>query len=115
MVPSFLLASWPDDSDIRASILADFAEPWGDRRQELVFIGEKLNEAVLRERFDRCLLTDREMRKWEKIMRSKSDYGDDGDGSGWEAVNEMLAEAFEDGFEDWPEGLGEEIEQEHHH
>ncbi|KIV91565.1 hypothetical protein PV10_06090 [Exophiala mesophila] len=106
-------ASWPDDSDIRASIMADFAEPWGDRRQELVFIGEKLNESALRERFDRCLLTDREMRKWEKIMRSKSNHDDDSDGSGWVTVNEMLAEAFEDGFEDWPEDLGEEIE--HHH
>lgn len=102
-MPSLLSASWPNDMDIRASILADFAEPWGDRRQELVFIGEKLDEPTIRERFDQCLLTDREMRRWGKIMRSKSDDRDDDGGSGWAAVNDMLAEVFEDGFEDWPE------------
>ncbi|MFN7890710.1 MAG: GTP-binding protein [Pirellula sp.] len=36
-------------------------EPWGDRRQELVFIGSKMDEVVLRSRLEDCLLTDEEM------------------------------------------------------
>jgi hypothetical protein len=34
-----------------------FAEPYGDRQQELVFIGIGLNEKTLRDELDACLLT----------------------------------------------------------
>ncbi|KAK4947322.1 hypothetical protein LTR10_013690 [Elasticomyces elasticus] len=99
-------AHWPSDTDTRASILADFAEPWGDRRQEIVFIGEKLKADGLKAEFDGCLLTDREMQKWEKIMKSSDDM---------EVVDEKLADVFEDGFEDWPELVHDEEEGEHDH
>ncbi|KIW41364.1 hypothetical protein, variant 1 [Exophiala oligosperma] len=79
-------AEWPLDADTRASIEADFEEPWGDRRQEIVFIGEKLDHNGLKSEFDRCLLTDREMKKWEKIMRSSKDM---------ETANERLAQLFD--------------------
>jgi hypothetical protein len=35
----------------------DWKEPWGDRRQELVFIGAALDEEVLRARLDAALLS----------------------------------------------------------
>ena len=35
----------------------DWREPWGDRRQELVFIGVEMDEAGLRRRLDGALLT----------------------------------------------------------
>jgi G3E family GTPase len=52
---------WADDEEALASIRADWQEPWGDRRQELVFIGDRLDESTLRARLDAALLTDREM------------------------------------------------------
>ncbi|KIW90982.1 uncharacterized protein Z519_08765 [Cladophialophora bantiana CBS 173.52] len=92
-------ALWPTDPDTRASIEADFADPWGDRRQEIVFIGEKLDTVGLKAEFDRCLLTDAEMQKWEKIMKSSEDK---------QVINDKLAVVFEDGFEDWPELVQDE-------
>ncbi|EXJ63437.1 uncharacterized protein A1O5_11486 [Cladophialophora psammophila CBS 110553] len=67
-------------------IEADFAEPWGDRRQEIVFIGEKLHTAGLKAEFDQCLLTDAEMQKWEKIMKSSEDK---------QVINDKSAVVFE--------------------
>jgi G3E family GTPase len=48
---------WPDDQEARDAILSDWVEPWGDRRQELVFIGVDMDERALREGLDGALLT----------------------------------------------------------
>jgi G3E family GTPase len=62
---------WPDDEETRAQIARDWHEPFGDRRQELVFIGVELDEAALRARFDAALLTDEELARgpahWESL------------------------------------------------
>jgi G3E family GTPase len=55
-------ARWPDDAEWRAGIAQQWQEPWGDRRQEIVFIGLGMDEAALRRDLDACLLTDAEMR-----------------------------------------------------
>jgi len=52
---------WPDDPEMLAHIRAQFQDPWGDRRQELVFIGQDLDEAAVRRRLDACLLTPDEL------------------------------------------------------
>ncbi|KAK5465021.1 hypothetical protein LTS15_001584 [Exophiala xenobiotica] len=85
-------ADWPTDPGTRASIHADFAEPWGDRRQEFVFIGEKLDHAGLTAEFDGCLLSDREMSKWTKIMKSSSSSST----KEREAIHDRLAQVFEE-------------------
>jgi G3E family GTPase len=53
---------WPDDDQVRQIIRSDFRGPYGDRRQELVIIGQDLDERALRRRLDHCLLDEHELR-----------------------------------------------------
>ena len=52
---------WPDIPVIRESIAKMWHPEFGDCRQELVFIGIRMNESQLRASLDRCLLTDAEL------------------------------------------------------
>ena len=52
---------WPDDPDYLQSIEENWVEPFGDMRQELVFIGQGLDEARIRAALDHCLLTEDEL------------------------------------------------------
>jgi G3E family GTPase len=52
---------WPHQLERLEAIEAAWTAPWGDRRQELVFIGVDLDEAALRLRLEACLLDDREL------------------------------------------------------
>jgi len=52
---------WPDDAAERAEVLRDFMEPYGDRRQELVFIGIEMDQPVIESALIGCLLTNEEM------------------------------------------------------
>jgi G3E family GTPase len=54
-------SEWPDEPEVRAQIEKDWQEPFGDRRQELVFIGVGITRTKLRERLDAALLDDREL------------------------------------------------------
>ncbi|MBY6029303.1 zinc metallochaperone GTPase ZigA [Halomonas sp. DP8Y7-1] len=50
--------NWPEDPDYRASIMERWEEPFGDMRQELVFIGQNLDEARIRQALDDCLISE---------------------------------------------------------
>jgi G3E family GTPase len=52
---------WPDDAEYLASIEKNWVEPFGDMRQELVFIGQGLNENQVTHTLEQCLLTDEEL------------------------------------------------------
>lgn len=54
-------SEWPDDPEHLRYLEKNWMEPWGDRMQELVFIGIGMDEADIRERLNACLLSDREM------------------------------------------------------
>ena len=56
------LDRWPDDPDWGRGVMANWQEPFGDRRQEIVFIGIGMEEGLLRIALDACLLSDEEMR-----------------------------------------------------
>ncbi len=50
---------WPDHEGARAYMTAHWAEPWGDRRQEIVFIGSGIDWPLLKSRLDACLVSER--------------------------------------------------------
>ncbi|MCH8506704.1 MAG: zinc metallochaperone GTPase ZigA [Ectothiorhodospiraceae bacterium] len=52
---------WPDDPETLALIRSRWAEPYGDRQQELVLIGINMDEDYLRSELDACLLSDAEL------------------------------------------------------
>ncbi|KAJ5126562.1 hypothetical protein N7448_007341 [Penicillium atrosanguineum] len=88
------LDAWPEDKDVIESILNDFQGPWGDRRQELVFIGEGIDQEQITTILDECLLDDKDMKLWEKVMKNKK--------LSQQAKTKKLASLWEDGWEDWP-------------
>ena len=54
---------WPDDPDYLKAIQAQWVEPFGDMRQELVFIGQGLDKDDIIARLDDCLLTEEQVLK----------------------------------------------------
>ena len=47
---------WPESEVAQAYMRDNWQEPWGDRRQEIVFIGSEIEWPALRARLDACLL-----------------------------------------------------------
>ncbi|MBR2657241.1 MAG: GTP-binding protein [Loktanella sp.] len=47
---------WPTHPDMLAEVAGKWAEPWGDRRQELVFIGAGMDEVAIRAMLDAALI-----------------------------------------------------------
>lgn len=57
---------WPDDEESLKVINKYWQEPFGDMRQELVFIGQNLDKESMYRALDNCLLSD------EDILKGKS-------------------------------------------
>ena len=51
---------WPADEEAIAEIESKLTGPYGDRHQELVFIGHGMDQARITETLDQCLVTDSE-------------------------------------------------------
>lgn len=76
---------------------------WGDRRQEIVFIGEKLDVKGIEKVLDDCLLTEGEWKRWKRRMKAvvKRQTELRAVMEGLDAAKESLVSGFEDAFPDW--------------
>ena len=52
---------WPQEPETREAILRHWEEPFGDMRQELVFIGQGLDREQVTRQLDNCLLSEEEL------------------------------------------------------
>lgn len=64
---------WPDDLDYLASIEDVWVEPFGDMRQELVFIGQGLNKNDMINALDNCLLSEADVLKGKDYWQTLND------------------------------------------
>ncbi|KAI5298017.1 hypothetical protein KEM55_003918, partial [Ascosphaera atra] len=85
---------WSEDPGVVQSIENDFQEPWGDRRQEIVFIGLGIKTDLVTKLLDECLLDESDMARWEKVMKNNK--------ISHELKAKSLTKMWEDGWEEWP-------------
>ena len=65
--------SWPTDEESIDNIRDQWEEPFGDKRQELVFIGQSLDKETMLEDLNKCLLSEEELLKGESYWESLDD------------------------------------------
>lgn len=64
---------WPTDPELLADINSKWVEPFGDMRQELVFIGQSLNKQAMIEALNDCLLPEDAVLKGKDFWRTYND------------------------------------------
>lgn len=64
---------WPTDEESLNAIQKQWVEPFGDMRQELVFIGQQLDQGAMTNALNECLLSDDELLKGKSYWATLSD------------------------------------------
>lgn len=64
---------WPTEPELLADINSKWVEPFGDMRQELVFIGQSLNKHAMIEALDDCLLPEDAVLKGKDFWKTFND------------------------------------------
>ena len=65
--------NWPTDEESLNAIQKQWVEPFGDMRQELVFIGQQLDQTAMTHALNECLLSDDELLKGKSYWVTLSD------------------------------------------
>ena len=65
--------NWPQDEEALAFIKKQWIEPFGDMRQELVFIGQNLDQQGMTQALDDCLLSEEEVLKGKTFWQTLPD------------------------------------------
>ncbi len=64
--------NWPTDEESLANIKKQWSEPFGDMRQELVFIGQNLDQSAMIQALEECLLSEDDVLRgrayWETLQ-----------------------------------------------
>jgi G3E family GTPase len=75
------MREWPKDERERLEIMQDWMAPFGDRRQEIAFIGLGMSEADIRMRLEECLVRGNEMLdapdSWQTLEDPLPDWHED--------------------------------------
>ncbi|HDY86268.1 hypothetical protein LCGC14_0471090 [marine sediment metagenome] len=66
-------SDWPEDAEYRDSIMESWQEPFGDMRQELVFIGQNLDKDKMIADLDACLLNDETLLAGKALWQTFAD------------------------------------------
>lgn len=66
-------SNWPDDPEYRGYIMEKWQEPFGDMRQELVFIGQNMDKQRMQQALNDCLLSEKELLEGMKSWRELAD------------------------------------------
>lgn len=64
---------WPKDEESLATIKENWVEPFGDMRQELVFIGQGLDKTAMIDALDDCLVSEDDLLKGEEFWTTMDD------------------------------------------
>ena len=64
---------WPTDKESLTTIKSNWEEPFGDMRQELVFIGQGLDQQAMIKALDDCLVSEDDMLKVEEFWTTLYD------------------------------------------
>jgi G3E family GTPase len=64
---------WPKDEESLATIKENWVEPFGDMRQELVFIGQGLDKTAMIDALDDCLVLEDDLLKGEEFWTTMND------------------------------------------
>ena len=65
--------NWPTDQEYLDSIAENWVEPFGDMRQELVFIGQNLDQQAMTKSLDDCLLSEEDLLKGKQYWATLED------------------------------------------
>ena len=65
--------TWPKDEESINNIRDQWEEPFGDKRQELVFIGQGLDKEAMLDDLNKCLLSEDELLKGESYWETLDD------------------------------------------
>ena len=66
-------SNWPEDPEYRTAIMESWEEPFGDMRQELVFIGQNLDRDAITRQLDECLLDDEQLLAGKEFWQTLND------------------------------------------
>ena len=66
-------SNWPDDKEYLASIKKQWVEPFGDMRQELVFIGQELDQKMMIKGLNDSLLSEQEVLRGRSYWSTLND------------------------------------------